>query len=269
MRSYHRYFWTFALVVLISGLHAPTTEGQAAPDTTQASEPGSARLWEGRLQYEYDRVSANRLDWRALELGVRRDVGDGTVAVTAIRQARFGRDDLGVRLDGWHDLWTNAWGHLRVGVGPGADVRPRRTVEGGIHQAVGGWEGAVTYAWRRYRTEDVHLVRPEVARYVGRWYLRAFAFVVPRRSEWAVSSGVAARRSLSPPRSYVEGRIGGGRGTVLVGPDAILQTVQTYFASLRFQRYVTTRVGITAGVRYGDDGLYRRTGGTVGLLVRW
>lgn len=256
-------------VIVLWGLGTVVAQGQEVPDGEQASGPETVGPWGATLQYDYDRVSSGRLDWRAWMLRVRRTIGDGTLAVTSVRQNRFGRADLGWRLDVWYDLWTDAWGHMRVGLGAKTDVYPRRTVQGGVHQGIGAWEGAVTYTWRRYPTEDVHLFRPEVARYLGQWYLRTFAFIVPQSSAWAVNAGVAARRFLKPPRSYVELRVGAGRGVELVRPDTPLRTVRTYFAALRLQRFLTPQFGVAVGVRYNNDGVYRRAGTTLGLLVRW
>lgn len=259
------------LIVFATGaLYAPSgVQGQdavPAPDSSSA-EP----VWEAAVRYDYDRVSGGRADWHRWTGVLQRDIPGGTVVATLVRQRRFDVADEGVAIDVWQDLWSDAYGHLRIGIGPDARIRPRRSLQAAVYQSIGSWEVMGHYGWRRYVGDNVHLFGPGLARYVGAWYLRTRTTVAPRPSTWAVSQRVGIRRFYyrTPSPSYVDLEAGAGRSVELVGPDDTLLVARTFFVSLRVRHYLTTRLGLTAGLRYSDDGPFARTGGSVGLFARW
>jgi len=133
-----------------------------------------------------------------------------------------------------------------------------------VTQSVGAWELSAQYTWRTYATDETHAARPQVAHYVGAWYLRGFAVVIPRAERWATTVGVGARRFLNGSQSYVDVTAGLGRSVEFVGPNSELLTERTGFVSARAQYFFSARIGISGGLRF-----FRRTGGSVGLLVRW
>lgn len=257
------------IAVAIAALCGPVC-GQAQ-DPSQPPESSAEPAWEAAVRYDYDRVSSGRANWRRWTAVLQRDISGGTVIASLVRQRRFDIADEGIAVDLWHDLWSDAYGHLAVGVGPSARVRPERHLQGEIYQSIGSWELLGHYGWRRYATDDVHLFGPGLARYAGAWYLRTRTTVAPRKSTWAVSQRLGIRRFYygTPSPSYIDLEGGVGRSVELVGPDASLLVAQTFFASLRVRHFLTQRFGLTAGLRYSDDGPFSRTGGSVGLFGRW
>ena len=265
-----RNFLTVGLVVLIAlGVGRPlAATAQDAPEKA-ASRPQGTFLWESATRVAVDHVSDGREAWRSWVLSVKREVGAGTVMGQLTRQSRFGVTDVGGRLDAWHTLWANAWGHVQVGLGPGAQVYPRGTVQADVTQSVGTWELAGQYTWRTYEVDETHAVRPQVAHYVGAWYLRGFATIIPREGPWAATGGLGARRFLGASTSYVDVEAGMGRSVEFVRANSDLLTERTVFASVRAQYFFSDRMGASIGVRYSDDGFFQRGGGTMGLLARW
>jgi YaiO family outer membrane protein len=258
------------IVFAIGALCAPSgVQGQDAvpgPDSSSA-EP----VWKAAVRYDYDRVSGGRADWRRWTGVLQRDIPGGTVVATLVRQRRFDIADEGITVDLWHDLWSGAYGHVGVGVGPSARVRPQRQLGGEVYQSLGSWELLGHYGWRRYATDDVHLFGPGLARYVGAWYLYTRTTVAPRKSTWAVSQRVGIRRFYywTPSPSYIDLESGMGRSVEFVGPNADLLVARTFFASLRVRHFLTERFGLTAALRYSDDGPFTRMGGAAGLFARW
>ncbi len=263
----------FLLLLIVFAIVAPCApsdvQGQnvaPVPDSSSA-EP----VWEAAVRYDYDRVSNGRADWHRWTAVLQRDIPRGTVVASLIRQRRFDIADEGVAVDLWQDLWSGAYGHLRIGVGPDARVRPQRHLQGEVYQSIESWELMGHYGWRRYAGDDVHSFGPGLARYVGAWYLRTRTTVTPRPSTWAVSQRLGVRRFYywTPAPSYIDLEGGVGRSVELVGPNADLLVARTFFVSLRVRHFLTSALGLTAGLRYSDDGPFARTGGTVGLFARW
>lgn len=241
------------------------------PWSGQAQDPPpDPRAWEASVRYDYDRLSEGRTDWHRWTISLKRDVAGGTIMGSAVRQQRFGTWDTGGAIDAWWDLWEGAYGHLRLGLGPDARIRPQRSVQADLHQSFGAWEVSGQYDWQRYRNDTVHLFGPGLARYVGSWYVRTRTTIAPRPETWAVAQRVGARRFYaSAPSSYVDVEAGAGRGVELVGSDSEILVTQTFFASVRVRHFFTSRLGLTASLRYSDDDVFQRTGGSLGLIGRW
>jgi len=132
----------------------------ADPCSAVAQEPGLAEQpWEASVRYDYDRVSGDRKDWQRWTISLKRDVPRGTIMASFDRQRRFGVADAGGAVDVWQDLWSEAYGHLRVGLGPNTRIRSQRTVRADLHQSIGAWEVSGQYSWRHCRTERRASVR--------------------------------------------------------------------------------------------------------------
>lgn len=256
-------FLLFIVALGIATLADPCPVAAQAPSLTDQS-------WEASVRYDYDRVSDGRADWRRWTASLAREIPGGTLVATLVRQRRFDVADEGVNVDFWRDLWGDAYGHLRAGIGPGARIRPQRIVLAELYQPLGAWELSGQYSFRRYRREDIHQFGPRLARYVGAWYLRTQTSVVPRPSTWAFAQRIGARRFYaSAPSSYVDVEAGAGRGVELVGSDSEILVTQTFFVSVRVRHFFTSRLGFTASLRYSDDDVFSRTGGAAGLVVQW
>lgn len=255
------------LVIVVFGI---ASLGGVRPAAAQDASPPE-QAWEASVRHDYDRVSDGRTDWNRWTAALKREFSSGTLVATFTRQQRFGITDEGGAVDAWRDLWTGAYGHLQLAISPDARIRSQRAVQAELYQSVGSWELSGQYWWRRYRRENVHLIGPGLARYVGSWYLRTRTTIVPRQATWAFAQRIGARRyyGSSPSSSYVDAEAGVGRGVELVGPDADLLVTRTFFASLRVRHVLTSHLGLTAALRYSDDDVFSRTGGAVGLFVQW
>lgn len=245
----------------------PAAQAQDKPSTEARLERSA--LWEASTRLDFDRVSDGRDNWRSFVMSLKRGMGATTVMGQLVRQSRFGVSDYGGRLNAWRDLWDGAWGHVQIGLGPRATVYPRSTVQADVTQSAGAWELSAQYTWRTYETDQIHAARPQVAYYVDSWYLRGFSIVIPRPEKWAVTGGVGARRFLDGSRSYVDVEAGLGRSVEFVGPGSDLLDERTAFVSARMQYFFFEGLGALAGLRYSDDGFFRRAGGSAGLLVQW
>lgn len=256
-----------ALTVVLTCAVASVDVGEAF---AQSAEP-SEHAWEAAARYDYDRLSEGRKDWRRWTLSIKKEISRGTLMATFIQQQRFGVGDEGVQIDVWPDLWVGAYGHVKAGLSPGARARPRGTIQSEVFQAFGPWKLSARYGWRRYRREDVHQFGPGLARYVGSWYLRTRTSLVPRPGTWGIAQRVGARRfyGSTPSLSYVDVEGGLGRSVELINASSEILVTRTFFVGLRLRHFLTSHLGITASVRYSDDEVFQRTGGTVGFFGQW
>jgi len=239
---------------------------------TAAQHPGlTERVWETATRYDYDRLSEGRQNWRRWTVSLKRETSHGTLMATVIRQQRFGTTDGGLQIDAWPDLWAGAYGHVKAGLSPTADVRPQGTLQSGVFQSVGAWELSGRYSWRRYRSEDVHQFGPGLGRYVGSWYLRTRTTLGPRPDTWAVAQRIGARRFYGPASSlsYVDVEGGLGRSVEPINSRSEILVTRTFFVSVRLRHFLTSGVGVTAAVRYSDDEVFQHTGGTLGVFAQW
>lgn len=241
----------------------------AQDEPSVSAPPETAASWEAATRAEFDRLSDGREGWQLWVLSLKRNMESGTIMGRLEQQSRFGVSDVGGRVDVWHDLWSGAWGHLQLGVGPDATIYPRGTVQVDVTQSIGAWEVTGQYTWRTYESDRTHAARLQAAYYIGNWYLRGFATAVPQRGDLAAAGGVGARRFLAGSQSYLDVEAGAGRGVEFVGPDSELLVERTAFVSARVQHFFSRRLGFMVNLRYSDDGFFERTGGSVGLMVRW
>jgi YaiO family outer membrane protein len=255
-------------LLLVAGPAAPGPDaGPQGPWAAPA--PAADSGYSASLRYTYERV-AGRRNWHHRVLSVETPLPVGTLVTNLGHQRRFGRSEVTGSAHYWADLWGDAYGHLHGSLAPRARTVPRRSLGGALYQVVGDWELAGHVEWRRYAGTPVYTMGPQVARYVGNWYLRLRTAITEQGGRWSLTQSAAARYYLGGPTSFVEGRAGYGRTVEVVGlrPAAPLQNVRSYFGSARLQHYFGAHLGATVSATYGD-GAYRRAGLSLGLLARW
>jgi YaiO family outer membrane protein len=184
---------------------------------------------------------------------------------------RFDLTDEVVALDAYHNLWTRAYGNLRIRLNPEADVLPNADVRAELFQAFeNGWEVSGSF-WRlALDSDDVTVLGAGLAKYHGHWYLRQVSNVSWLSGEAAFSLSFAARRLLNPPREFVELSGGIGEEAVVLGPGPTLDVRETRFVRASIQRFFSTRWGYSAAAMYNlFEGTPERWGLMLGLLTRF
>lgn len=198
-------------------------------------------LWFADLRYERDAFRGGSpvwTDWWAARGTLYRELGRGTLGIGGSLERRFGRADESVTVDAYHDLWTGAYGNVRLRAAPGAEVLPLSDVRGEIFQAFGGpWEGSAHLWHLNAGGPDVTLGGLGLARYAGAWYVRAIGSLASSGGRETGSGRLAARRFLGGSREYLEISAGGGGEVVTVGPGPELDVRDTWFAQITAQRY--------------------------------
>jgi YaiO family outer membrane protein len=259
----------FLLVLLL--LAGPAAPGalEAAPEPTgahQAPPDSLSRVLSTRYTYEW--VDGRR-NWHNRGLSLELPLPLGTVVTSLSQRRRFGRGEAAGAAEYWVDLWGDAYGHVHVGLAPQALTIPRQHLGGALYEVFGTWEVAGRVEWRRYAATDVLMLSPQLARYAGSWYLRLRTAITEQGGTWSATQIAAARYQFGGPDSFVEGQLGYGR-TVEVAGTALgaLQPARSYFGSARLHHFFSPHLGTAVSATY-SEGVYRRTGVSVGLLARW
>jgi YaiO family outer membrane protein len=146
----------------------------------------------------------------------------------------------------------------------------RLSLGGELYEVVDDWEFSGRYEWKRYATADVHVMGPQIGRYLDRWYLRLRTSFVERDGSWVIMQVAAARYYLGAADAFVEGQVGYGRNVELVAarPAGTLRVVDSYFGTVRVRHFFGRHVGASLSATYSDASV-RRMGLSVGLLTRW
>ncbi|MBT8335356.1 MAG: YaiO family outer membrane beta-barrel protein [Gemmatimonadetes bacterium] len=209
-------------------------------------------------------------DWSAARVFASRRFERGTLGAELSRVQRFGLTDVEVGVDGYHELWSGAYGHVRLRVASDAMVLPDLDARVEVFQALAGvWELSANARTMDFPSEDVDVFGAGAARYVGPWYLRQVVSVARLAGASAVSGAFLARRFIAPPQEYVEVSGGVGSEVVLVGEGPTLDTRDTRFIQVRIQRFLLARWGVVAGLGYTTfEGAPSRIPISVGVIAR-
>jgi YaiO family outer membrane protein len=220
-------------------------------------------------RYTYEWVS-DLQNWHTRSLTLETPLPVGTVVGTLTQQRRFGEDDLSGGLQYWTELWGDSYGQMRVALAPDALTMARRRIGGALYEVVNAWEFSGQFEWRRYAGTNVYVMGPQIARYVGPWYLRLQTTLVEREGHWSAMQRAAARYYPGSADSYVEGQVGYGRTVEIedARPTVPLEDTQSYVGSVRLHHFFSTHAGVSASATY-SNAIRQRTGASIGLLVRW
>ncbi|RMF61239.1 MAG: YaiO family outer membrane beta-barrel protein [Bacteroidetes bacterium] len=232
--------------------------------------PAASGQWSAGLFHVYDAVGEGRTDWQAWSAHVQRRFGRGALIAEVLQARRFGATDEALALDAWADLWHGAYANVRVQTALSTPrILPRRDVYAEVYQGLGPWEAAAHYRLRAYAGETIHAYGVGLGLYRGAYYLRARLTLTPRlgRTGWAQT--LTVRRYWNAPLEFVEVLAGRGRAIEIVDVGPVIRLTRTAVVALRVQRFVTPRLGLTAGLAYSDDDFFTRQSLTLGLLARW
>lgn len=241
--------------------HGDSTATPAAP-ASRAAEPVR---WSGGGFVEYLNL---RDGGHWLERGVQAEarLAGTTVVLTAADVERFGRSDRMVRGSLYRDLWGGAYAHLRLGVS-GQELLPGVDWQAELTQSLGsGWGIVGAYRGMHFAAERIDIVTAGVHRYVGAWYLRGRASLVPRPRDVGGAAHLAARRIF--PGGHAEVVLARGREVIATAPDRPVRVQGSWAGALLAEHTLVGPVRVRAGLQYVAEGRFTRWGGTLGLTIR-
>ena len=238
--------------------------GAAAPDT------GARGSWRASLSYGFEDFTSSWASWQAWDARFERKTASGSIAAEALASTRFGVWDQGGALDAYHLLWRRAYGNLRIGLAPGAQVTPRFDLTAEVYQGLpAAWEASASYRRMSYATSGVNLWGASLAKYAGNWYVVARLTAVPQAGRLGGGISLLARRYLETADDYVDLSAGTGNEIVTLAADSVAVD-RSRFLAARLQRFLTARVGVSVAATYNtQQGIPTRRGLTVAAMYRW
>ena len=258
--------WLAAAVAVLL-VRAPTAAGQAV-------ESGS---WSASLGHDLLRIELTDgpTYWRTSTIGVGRRFSGGSVAVYGVSATRSGRTEHAAIADGYADLWTGAYGNLRLATAPAAVMLARLDAGGEVFQTIGSTELSASVRRQEFAQSQVNTFGFGTGHYLGRWYLRPRAAAAQVGTSWSPFAAVTARRYLGEGTDDLFDLSFGGGEEVLEVPAAgaervdVLTSISRY-AGLRIQQYPSRRFGFSVGASYSSYRTIRdRWGLSVGVTTRW
>jgi len=259
----------FLLIFLFFVGPADSAPPDAAPEQAVSQQvPPDSLSYVLSTRYTYEWVDGRR-NWHNRGFSLELPLPVGTVVTSLSQRRRFGRGEMAGAANYWVDLWGDAYGHVHVGLAPQAFTIPRQSLGGTLYEVFGDWEVAGQVEWRRYADTSILTMSPQLARYQGNWYLRLRTAITEQAGTWSATQIAAARYHLGTPDSFVEGQVGYGRTVEVAGTTpGTLQQTRSYFGSARLHHFFSPHLGTAVSATY-SEGVYRRTGVSVGLLARW
>ncbi len=234
------------------------------PATAQTSP-----RWGLAAFYTYEALNEQRPAWHVGYLGLQRRFAHQTIIADVTTHRRFNQSDVALGFESWSDLWTGAYGNLRLQYTPEARFLPNIEAYLEIYQSVEAWELALSVRPRFFPDDTVPTFGLALARYEGNWYLRTRTLltVLVGHVNWMQTFRV--RRYQQPPLDFLDLQAGFGRGVEIIDVGPVLQAVRTYFVAAHMQRFITRMLGLSISLSYSNDNLFTRQGLSLGLLYRW
>lgn len=249
-------------------------------NSAAAQDDPEGSRWSGTLFYEALQISPGPKAgfWHAVNVGIARRHARGSVALHGISTRRFDLTDRAFAVDLYNDLWSGAYGNLRMAAAPGATVMARVDLRGEVYQALGASELTASLRHQRFELAEVTTFGVGAGHYAGRWYLRPRTLVAAVGRSWSPFAAFTARRYVGEGTdNLVDVTLGGGQEVLEVlepgeRSDGGLEVVSSasHFAGVRIQRYVNANLGVSLGGSYsGYEAIPDRWGISVGVLTRW
>ncbi len=231
--------------------------------------------WFAAVFYDRDLFAGSSpvwTDWETLRTVAVRQFDRGALAVEAERTERFDFADEALAIDGYLNLWSGAYGNLRVRAGSQSQVTPRSDWRLEVFQSLaGGWEVAGSAWHMNVPGPNVFVGGVGVGRYVSAWYLRARANLAEISGTRVGGAALSARRFfMDDGRQFIEGAAGFGGEAVTVGPGPLLDVRDTWFAQVTVQRTFREPFGFHVGLGVHDfERIPARRRVTLGLTARF
>lgn len=241
-------------------------------------EAGAPR-WSGAFYYDVTRIapSPNEAYWQTVTAGVTRLLDGGSVGIQALASRRFDTTDEAAIFDVYHDLWSGAYGNLRLAAAPGAEVLAQVDAGAELFQSFGNAELAGSFRYQSFEVTEVSTIGAAVGYYLGRWYLRPRTLVANVDESWSPFVAFTARRYFGDSGdNRVDLSLGMGEEVLEVaapssgaGPLDVI-TSGSRFLGVRGQRYLNGSLGLSLGASYSDYAeIPNRWGASLGVMTRW
>ena len=201
------------------------------------------RAWTLRLGHGLDAFDGGeRESWRCSRATLSRRFSSGSLSLGWEHWKRFGLSESRGLAEAWRGFWPGAQGHLRLALAPGAETLPEADIALDLTQALAGsWELSLGGRRMQLPGDDVTLAQLALARYQGRWYLRARLDAGGLPGESELGALLSARRYLGAGEDFLELAAGHTRPSSV---DSGLAGETGQLVLLRAQRRLAERLAL-------------------------
>ncbi len=228
----------------------------------------AARPWEPVVNLDVQTFSGDRKDWTTVNLAVKRELTQGSITAGLLQTKRFGLVDEALSLDGYRNLWRQAYGHAQVQLAQGPEVLPSMDATVELFQGFGrGWEASGGLRRMVFTGKVVNILGGSLALYSGDWYNRGQLLFIPGEGGYGVNAALATRRYFGSVDNF--GELSAGRGREVEITGAAPETRETTTITVRGQGFISRRVGLTFTMGFQRTENYDQQGFQLGLITRW
>ncbi len=217
-------------------------------------------------------IFASRLSaWRVSTASVGYRGKKASHGIEAIVVSRFDRTNYAVAVDEAVQLGKGAYVAARGQFSPRSTVIARSDLSATLYQAVGtGWEVIPSLRIMTFPDVSVRILGVGGGRYTGLWYFSGRTSVAIQKGEQAVATTAQIRRyAADASPNFLNASASIGREVVVLAPGNT-ELQQTLSASLRGQKLLSHRIGLSIGISYeAINSLPDRRGLTLSSFVRW
>lgn len=190
------------------------------------------------------------------------------------RAERFGQRQEFGGIDFYRGLGGRTYMNVRLRAAPRAVVLPELDLAGNITTGFSkGWEATAGYRLTRYRNNltyrSISTYTVDGAKYLGWWYIRARASLIPVSGSVGTAFVVTGRRYLGSGDNLVEAVVANGREVVTGAGDEVLDIRESLSIVGRSQYFVTKAIGVDIGLSYTRDSELSRWGVVAGVKTRF
>lgn len=223
--------------------------------------------WSVRVDYSEEQLSNNLANWRRRAVAIQKKFPMGTASVGMEVISRFDRDDRALVLDGYQDLWPNAYSNVRFSAGLNQTLLPNYDLHIEIYQGIRAiWEFSLSYRRMVFPAVNVNILGISGTNYLGKWYLRANMLIIPSINSVDTFMGAMIRYYYGD-RDYFGIFTGMGRNldAARIGDETITERVLV----LSEQHYFNDHFGISFGANMNISRNYNRRGITLSVITSW
>ncbi len=228
----------------------------------------AARPWEPVVSLDLQTFSDARPDWTTVQLALKRELKQSSITGGLLQTKRFGLVDEALSLDGYRNLWRQAYGHAQVQLAPRPEVLPSLDATVELFQGFGrGWEASGGLRRMVFSDKVVNILGGSLALYSGDWYNRGQLLFIPDEGGCGVNIALATRRYFGTVDNFCELAAGRGREVEITATDPVTRETATF--TIRGQGFLNRRLGLTFTLGFQRTENYDQQGFQVGLITRW
>lgn len=243
----------------------PSSEGEAVPQATPPDSAASGLVWSAEIGGAYLHLESPRSPWSSQSVALSASHGPSTYRLAVRREVRFENEEWRLLADVYPQLWTGAYGHLRVaGATPG---RTAAEVDGlaRLYQTVGRWELSLGGRFMRFPDARTVVSGVGLGRYGAGWYATVGYQLVRAHERTSWGANGLFRWYLQGAETYLDLQSNYGHEVVVVGSGPRTRLLQSTSVGVSLHLPLSGGLSLIPELRYVNQPGLTRWGGSLAL----